>query len=220
MPLPWLRLCAGLANVPTLCLCRLALGLLPSWLLGTTFGSHILRGERCMVDRPLVPSWYSWVEFHAWIIEDMICTRHLGIDMIIVNSETVAWELLNKPLRPVLFAQNELYILLRSHYPAKFSISWWGRAWMAFDTVLLPYGETLRWHHKIFHLVLRARTLYSYSEMYFRQGSELVIDLLNAPDPQKHCSRGWRPKPGHGKAAQMMMTTLRTCRKPPSLRAD
>jgi hypothetical protein len=50
---------------------------------------------------------------------------------------------------------------------------------MAFNTALLPYGETLQQHRTIFHQVLRAEASVSYHEMYSRQAGELVIDLLD-----------------------------------------
>ena len=56
-------------------------------------------------------------------------------------------------------------------------------------TVLLPYGETLQRHRKVYHQVLRAEASASYREMYSRQAGELVINLLNttvAEDVQKH----------------------------------
>jgi len=55
-------------------------------------------------------------------------------------------------------------------------------------TVLLPYGETLQRHRKVYHQVLRAEASVSYREMYSRQAGELVINLLNttvAEDVQK-----------------------------------
>ncbi|KAG1723714.1 cytochrome P450 [Suillus paluster] len=99
---------------------------------------------------------------HSWI---------LGIDFIIINAESVARELLDKRSaiysdRPVI-RTNEL-------------------AGLDFNTVLLPYGETLRRHRKIFHQVLRAEASVSYREMYSRHANELVINLLNTSDLQKH----------------------------------
>ncbi|KAG1780981.1 cytochrome P450 [Suillus placidus] len=89
----------------------------------------------------------------------------LGIDLIIINSETIARELLDKrsanySTRPV-FRTSEL-------------------AGLTFNTALLPYGETLRQHRKIFHQVLRAEVSVSYHEMYSRHANELVINLLDA----------------------------------------
>ncbi|KAG2032253.1 cytochrome P450, partial [Suillus americanus] len=101
----------------------------------------------------------------------IIHSRILEIDLIIINSETVARDLLDKrsanySTRPVI-RTNEL-------------------AGLAFNTVFLPYGETLRRHRKIFHQVLRAEVSVSYHKMYSRHANDLVINLLNATsDPQQ-----------------------------------
>ncbi|KAG2337220.1 cytochrome P450 [Suillus weaverae] len=108
-----------------------------------------------------------WLTYTAWgkTYGKIIYSHILGIDLIIINSETTARELLDKRSaiysdRPVI-RTNEL-------------------AGLAFNTVLLPYGETLRQHRKIFHQVLRAEVSVSYHEMYSRYANELVINLLNA----------------------------------------
>ncbi|KAG1868041.1 cytochrome P450 [Suillus tomentosus] len=95
----------------------------------------------------------------------------LGIDLIIINSETIAQELLEKcsanySSRPV-FRTNEL-------------------AGLAFTTATLPYGETLRKHRKIFHQVLKAELSVSYHEIYSRHANRLVINLLGATDDLQH----------------------------------
>ncbi|KAG2337203.1 cytochrome P450 [Suillus weaverae] len=108
-----------------------------------------------------------WLTYTAWgkTYGKIIYSHILGIDLIIINSETTARELLDKRSniysdRPVI-RTNEL-------------------AGLAFNTVLLPYGETLRRHRKIFHQVLRAEVSVSYHEMYSCYANELVINLLNA----------------------------------------
>ncbi|KAG1726305.1 cytochrome P450 [Suillus lakei] len=114
-----------------------------------------------------------WLTYTEWgkTYGKIIHSRILGIDLIIINSETIARELLDKRSaiysdRPVI-RTNELFGL-------------------AFNTALLPYGETLRRHRKIFHQVLKAEVSGSYHEMYSRHANELVVNLLNATsDPQK-----------------------------------
>ncbi|KAG1772052.1 cytochrome P450 [Suillus occidentalis] len=108
-----------------------------------------------------------WLTYTEWgkTYGKIIHSRILGIDMIIINSESIARELLDKRSaiysdRPVI-PTNEL-------------------AGLGFNTVLLPYGETLRQHRKIFHQVLRAEASVSYHEMYSRHANELVLDLLKA----------------------------------------
>ncbi|KAG1839420.1 cytochrome P450 [Suillus subalutaceus] len=115
-----------------------------------------------------------WLTYTAWgkTYGKIIHSRILGIDLIIINSETIARELLDKrsanySTRPVI-RTNKL-------------------SGLAFNTVLLPYGETLRQHRKIFHQVLRAEVSVSYHEMYSRHANQLAINLLNATsDLQQH----------------------------------
>ncbi|KAG1840373.1 cytochrome P450 [Suillus subalutaceus] len=115
-----------------------------------------------------------WLTYTAWAKKygNIIHNRILGIDLIIINSETIARELLdrrsaNYSTRPII-RSNEL-------------------AGLAFNTVFLPYGETLRRHRKIFHQVFRAEVSVSYHEMYSHYANELVINLLNpTSDLQQH----------------------------------
>ncbi|KAG2116896.1 cytochrome P450 [Suillus cothurnatus] len=117
-----------------------------------------------------------WLTYTAWgtTYGKIINSRILGIDMIIINSETIARELLDKrsanySTRPII-PTNEL-------------------SGPDFNTVFLPYGETLRKHRKIFHQVLRAEVSISYHEMYSRHANKLVISLLGASathDLQQH----------------------------------
>ncbi|KAG1792663.1 cytochrome P450 [Suillus plorans] len=99
------------------------------------------------------------------IIGKIIHSYIFGIDLIIINSETIARELLDRrsgtySTRPVM-RTNEL-------------------AGGSFNTAFLPYGETLRQHRKIFYQVLRAEVSVSYRELYSRHANELVINLLGA----------------------------------------
>ncbi|KAG0694249.1 cytochrome P450 [Suillus ampliporus] len=115
-----------------------------------------------------------WLTYTAWgkTYGKIIHSRILGTDYIIISSETIARELLDKRSaiysdRPVIRARELVG--------------------MDFNTVLLPYGETLRRHRKIFHQVLRAEASISYHEIYSRHANELVINLLNASsDFQEH----------------------------------
>ncbi|KAG2036261.1 cytochrome P450 [Suillus americanus] len=107
-----------------------------------------------------------WLTYTEWgrTYGKIIRSRILGIDLIIINSETIARELLDKrsanySSRPVI-RTNEL-------------------AGLAFNTVFLPYNETLRRHRKIFHQVLRAEVSVSYHKLYSRHANDLVINLLN-----------------------------------------
>jgi hypothetical protein len=64
---------------------------------------------------------------------------------------------------------------------------------MYFNTVLLPYGETLRQHRKIFHQILRAEVSVSYHEMHSRHANDLVINLLNATGDMRQQTEAFVP---------------------------
>ncbi|KAG1896515.1 uncharacterized protein F5891DRAFT_934729, partial [Suillus fuscotomentosus] len=80
---------------------------------------------------------------------------------IIINSETIAQELLEK---------------CSANYSTRPIIRTTEIAGLAFSSALLPYGETLRQHCKIYHQALRAEVSVSYHEIYSRQANGLVID--------------------------------------------
>ncbi|KAG0692716.1 cytochrome P450 [Suillus ampliporus] len=119
-----------------------------------------------------------WLTYTAWgkTYGKIIHSRVLGIDFIIINSEAIARELLDRRSaiysdRPVI-RTNEL-------------------SGLAFNTLLLPYGETLRRHRKIFHQVLRAEASVSYHEMYSRHANELVINLLTATSDLRESTQAY-----------------------------
>jgi cytochrome P450 len=115
-----------------------------------------------------------WLTYTAWgkTYGKIIYSRILGIDLIIINSETIARDLLDRR---------------SANYSTRPIIRSIELAGLGFNTVLLPYGETLRRHRKIFHQVLRAEVSVSYHEMYSRHANELVINLLNpTSDLQQH----------------------------------
>ena len=77
------------------------------------------------------------------------------------------------------YSHNGIVCFTSHHYFFQVLIAWRGRSGLSFNTGLLPYGETLQQHRKIFHQVLKADASLSYHEMFSRQASELVIDLLD-----------------------------------------
>ncbi|KAG1829371.1 cytochrome P450 [Suillus variegatus] len=126
-----------------------------------------------------------WLTYTAWgkTYGKIFHSRILGIDMIIINSETIAQELLEKRscelLYPSSYSHQRNVCIAGFHLICSSSTDGY-RAGLAFSSALLPYGETLRQHRKIYHQVLRAEVSVSYHEIYSRQANELVIDLLGA----------------------------------------
>ncbi|OJA17138.1 hypothetical protein AZE42_05090 [Rhizopogon vesiculosus] len=115
-----------------------------------------------------------WLTYTAWgkTYGKLVYTRLLGIDMVVINSETVARELLDK--RSAIYSDRP--VIRTSQLSG-----------LDFSTALLPYGETLQRHRKILHQVLRPEASLSYREMYSQQTNELVANLLNTTiDPHEH----------------------------------
>ncbi|KAG0694426.1 cytochrome P450 [Suillus ampliporus] len=115
-----------------------------------------------------------WLTYTAWgkTYGKIIHSRILGTDYIIINSETIARELLDK--RSAIYSDRPIIRVSEL-------------SGLDFSTVLLPYGETLQRHRKIFHQVLKAEASISYHEIYSRHANELVVNLLNATsDPWEH----------------------------------
>ncbi|KAG2115720.1 cytochrome P450 [Suillus discolor] len=119
-----------------------------------------------------------WLTYTAWgkIYGNIIRCRVLGIDLIIINSETIAQDLLDKrsanySSRPVFHA-NE-------------------KAGVALLTPMYPYGETLRQHRRIFHQVLKAEASVSYHEIYSRHANRLVVNLLGGTVDIQHYAEAY-----------------------------
>ncbi|KAN0084483.1 Cytochrome P450 [Tylopilus felleus] len=110
-----------------------------------------------------------WLTYAKWakVYGDIIYSRLLGNDIIIINSEKVARELLerrslNYSDRPYLIT-NEL-------------------CGTDFNTVLLPYGDSWRLHREFFHRTFRSEVVSRFRPLQFRKSCELLQQLLAAPD--------------------------------------
>ncbi|KAG2083246.1 cytochrome P450 [Suillus discolor] len=114
-----------------------------------------------------------WLTYTAWgkTYGKIVYCRTFGINLIIINSEATAWELLDRRSR---------------NYSSRPVIPTSELAGVDFNTVFLPYGETLRRHHKIFHQVLRAEASASHHEIYSRHANELVVNLLDVTSDWQH----------------------------------
>ncbi|OAX43366.1 cytochrome P450 [Rhizopogon vinicolor AM-OR11-026] len=115
-----------------------------------------------------------WLTYTVWekIYGKLMYTSLLGIDMVVISSETIARELLDK--RSAIYSDRPVFRTSEL-------------AGLDFSSALLPYGETLQRHRKIMHQVMRADAAISYREIYSRHANELVVNLLNTTiDPYQH----------------------------------
>ncbi|KAH7920190.1 cytochrome P450 [Leucogyrophana mollusca] len=115
-----------------------------------------------------------WITYTQWgeIYGDLMYTRILNLDIIIINSEDMAKSLLEKRSnnysdRP-LVSINELFGL-------------------SAISALLEYGDTWRLHRKILHQAFRPIKVATYLPTQLQKARELLINLHNSPtDFQAH----------------------------------
>ncbi|KAH7911674.1 cytochrome P450 [Hygrophoropsis aurantiaca] len=106
-----------------------------------------------------------WLSYTDWqkTYGDIVYSRLLGQNFIIINSQKVAKELIEQRStiysdRPVI-ATNKLF-------------------GMDFNTVLQPYGSLWRHHRKLFHYALRPETTPRYRELYLQKAHTLLLNIF------------------------------------------
>ncbi|OJA17244.1 hypothetical protein AZE42_11545 [Rhizopogon vesiculosus] len=166
--------------------------ILAVWITCIALVAALCLSRRCIYPLPLPPGLrplpflgnalhldakQPWLRYTAWgkTYGELIYSRVLGIDMIIINSETVARELLDK--RSAIYSDRPVIRAIEL------------QNWQGFQYCIPSDCETLQRHRKVDHQVLRAEASISYHEMSSRKANELILNLLNATvtiDTQKH----------------------------------
>ncbi|KIJ66970.1 hypothetical protein HYDPIDRAFT_85336 [Hydnomerulius pinastri MD-312] len=116
--------------------------------------------------------WHKYTEWGATYDSDILYIRILDQDVIILNSQSDAVELLEK--------RSQIY----SDRPYLATVKPFG-----WDNIigLIPYGEHWRLCRRIFHQTFRAESALTFRPMQLRRAREIVANLLqNANDYQSH----------------------------------
>ncbi|KAI6099770.1 cytochrome P450 [Pisolithus sp. B1] len=95
-----------------------------------------------------------WVSYTEWgkTYGELVYSRILNQEIVIINSEELAKDLLDRP-----------------------SFGW------SFNTVMIPYSNRWRLHRRLFHQAFRAEAALSYRPMQIRKSRDLLLNLLEAP---------------------------------------
>ncbi|KAG1875757.1 CyP450 monooxygenase [Suillus subluteus] len=110
----------------------------------------------------------EWKEKYGPIVS----CRLIGQTVVIINSERVARQLLDQ--RSAIYSDRPA-----GPVPKLFGID--------FITALLPYGDTLRLHRRLFHQALRSDAADSYRDLYLDKARQLLSNLLDSPEAfEKH----------------------------------
>ncbi|EIW87220.1 cytochrome P450 [Coniophora puteana RWD-64-598 SS2] len=112
-----------------------------------------------------------WLTFTEWrgTYGDLISARFFSQEIIIVNSEKIAKELM------------ELRSANYSDRPRNDVNDFFG---LEYNSVLLPYGERWRNHRRLFHQACRPEAAHAYRPAQLRLARQLVQSLLE--DPQDY----------------------------------
>ncbi|KAI6122285.1 cytochrome P450 [Pisolithus thermaeus] len=115
-----------------------------------------------------------WLTYQQWgkRYGDVVYSKALGGDYVIINNETVARELLDQ--RSAIYSD-------RPRLPSTELLG------IGFVTVVMPYGDEWRLHRKLFHSVLNKEQSRKYAPMQLHRVHKFLVHLLATPqDFQGH----------------------------------
>ncbi|OJA18950.1 hypothetical protein AZE42_09771 [Rhizopogon vesiculosus] len=112
---------------------------------------------------------FPWITYKEWseIYGDIIYSRILNQNVIILNSEKVARALLEQ--RSSNYSDRPRFVMPS----ARFGVS--------FRTPMQGYGDAWRRHRRIFHQAFRPDAAVIYQPMQLRKAHQLLLDLLHDP---------------------------------------
>ncbi|KAH7909186.1 cytochrome P450 [Hygrophoropsis aurantiaca] len=113
-----------------------------------------------------------WTTYTAWREKygEIVYSRLLGQDYIIINSARVAKALLDQ--RSSKYSGRPVFSIKKN-----FSVDWM--------TGFLDYTDELKLHRKLFHQTLRSEAAAKYQDLYLRKARELVSNILVNSDDTK-----------------------------------
>ncbi|KIK93828.1 hypothetical protein PAXRUDRAFT_828579 [Paxillus rubicundulus Ve08.2h10] len=109
--------------------------------------------------------WATYVEWGA-SFGDLIYTRILNMDVLIVNSAKVARDLFE--LRSTNYADR----------PRLATVKPYG---IESGTIFMPYGDTWRLHRRIYHQALNSEAALNYRPMQLKKAHHMLLNLLDDP---------------------------------------
>ncbi|KAG8214074.1 cytochrome P450 [Butyriboletus roseoflavus] len=121
---------------------------------GKSFGKHDIHSRS------------SWRTPNLSISGDLVYTRIMNMDVLVINSARVVHDLI------------ELRSSIYSDRPKLATVKPYG---IANGTILMPYGDTWRLHRRIFHQAMNAEAASSYRPMQCAKARQLVINLADNP---------------------------------------
>ncbi|KAN0092739.1 Cytochrome P450 [Tylopilus felleus] len=112
-----------------------------------------------------------WASYTRWgkTYGDLVYTRLLNQDVIVINSEDVAKDLLERRSRN--YSDRPAIIRIANDF-----FGW------SFNSVTIPYSDRWRLHRRLFHQVFRPEATLSYQPIQLQKGRDLILNLLETPE--------------------------------------
>ncbi|KAF9227185.1 cytochrome P450 [Gyrodon lividus] len=107
-----------------------------------------------------------WVTYVEWgtSFGDLIYTRILNMDVLIINSAKVARDLLE--LRSTKYSDRPQLATVGHRYGIETG------------TIFMPYGDTWRLHRRIYHQALNPEASLNYRPMQLRKARQMLVNLV------------------------------------------
>lgn len=111
-----------------------------------------------------------WVTYTHWgaTYGDLVYSRLLNQEIILINTEKVARDLLER--RSNNYSDRPGILCLTNDF-----FGW------SFNSVMIKYNDRWRLHRRLFHQAFRAEAAYSYQPMQIRKARELLNNLIEDP---------------------------------------
>ncbi|KAH7884744.1 cytochrome P450 [Phlebopus sp. FC_14] len=111
-----------------------------------------------------------WVSYTNWAktYGELVYTRLLNQDVVVINTEEVAKDLLER--RSNNYSDRPQIIRMTNDF-----FGW------SFNSVMVPYSDRWRLHRRLFHQAFRPEAALNYNQMQLRKARELLQNLLEAP---------------------------------------
>ncbi|KAG2154435.1 cytochrome P450 [Suillus bovinus] len=119
-----------------------------------------------------IDSDHPWLAYSRWGSKygEIVYSRLFSQDIIIINSERVAHDLLDR--RSQNYSTRPTGVM---HVLDFFGVE--------FSSIFLPYSDRWRLHRRIFHQAFRSEAASSFRPIQMRNAHHLILNLLASPEP-------------------------------------
>ncbi|KAI9566797.1 cytochrome P450 [Boletus coccyginus] len=112
-----------------------------------------------------------WEAYTRWakMYGDLVYSRLLNQEVIVISSEEVAKDLLER--RSYNYSDRPAIIRMTNDF-----FGW------SFNSVMVPYSDRWRLHRRLFHQAFRPEAVLDYQPVQLQKARELILNLLETPE--------------------------------------